>query len=73
MIPPLIRVVEDDHVAGAQGGATGNGGADGGGHGPQMDGDVGRLGQQRRPFPTQKDGATVVEPFLDVGAIGGAS
>ncbi len=73
MVAALIRVVEDDHIAGAQGGAAGDGGADGGGHGPQMDGDVGRLGQQRRPRPAQKDGATVVEPLFDVGAIGSAA
>lgn len=70
MIPPLVRVVDDDDVAGGEGGAVGDGGLDGGGHGPQVDGDMGGLGQQTAV--AQKHGTAKIEPLFDVGAVGGA-
>ncbi|VAW30783.1 hypothetical protein MNBD_CHLOROFLEXI01-4028 [hydrothermal vent metagenome] len=45
MVTALVRVVDDDDIAGGKGGALGNGGLDGGGHRPKMDGNVGGLGE----------------------------
>ena len=43
-----------------------------GGHRAQVDGDMGGLGQHLWPIcPFDKEGAAKVEPFFDVGAIGG--
>lgn len=71
MIAALIRVIEDDDIARGKGGAVLDGGLHGGRHRAQVDGDVGGLGQHSAI--AQENGAAKVEPFFDVGAVGGAS
>ncbi len=45
MVAALVGVVDDDDVARSEWCAVLDGGLHGGGHGPQMDGNVGGLGQ----------------------------
>ena len=59
-----VGVVEDDDVARAEG-REGEDGFDGGGHGAEMDGDVGGLGDETAAGV--KDGAGVIAALLDVG------
>ena len=71
MAPAQIGVVEHDHVPRAEGAAVGlHGGADGGGHGTQVDGHVGRLGHHLALGV--EEGAGEVPALLDVGRVGGA-
>ena len=65
-----VGVVEDDDVAGAEG-RQGEGGLDGGGHGAEVDGDVGGLGDQLALGV--EEGAGEVAALLDVGGEGGAA
>ena len=65
-----VGVVEDDDVAGGEVEAL-EGGGDGGGHGAEVDGDVGGLGDH--VAVGVKEGAGVVLALLDVGGEAGAA
>ncbi len=68
-----VGVIEDDDITGPEGCAALDGRAHRGGHRSQMDGDMGRLSQHRRLLAAEEHGATIVEPLLDIGAIGRAA
>ena len=65
-----VGVVEDDDVAGRERGER-HRGLDGRGHGAEVDGDVGGLGDEAAA--AVEDGAGVVAPLLDVGRVRGAA
>ncbi len=74
MVAALVGVVEDDHVAGLEGGATGDGRPHRSGHRPQMYRDMCRLRQHLRAIHfVEKNGTAKIQPFFDIRAIGGAA
>src|SRR5688572_6535738 len=66
-----VGVVEDDDVAGGEGGAVVEGGADRGRHSAEVDGNVRGLGEEAAI--AGEEGAGVIEALLDVRRIGRAA